>query len=424
MPAFDHCFLDHDKIYRIPHEAPAEQSRAADARLKRMDLFRRRDCSFRRAVLLASLASSLGALGCANPGPPHVPSLYLPKPVKDLAVSRSGDTVELRFTAPARTTDDLPLRSHSIAGVLCRALDAKTCTVPPGMSPQPVSMGDAVVWTDTLPAELSTGNARLLGYRVEFFNAKGKSAGRSDPAYTIAGEAPAPVEGLHVDGSRLGVLLRWSATTRPGDVLLEREDLAPVPKTARKQTNKANGKPKKDSGPANMVWLDTHAKATGDSRPAETLDTTALPETPYRYTAVRRVTVKFGDRTLELRSTKSPALTFILHEIYPPSAPTALTAVGFVTTATDGTTSPFAVDLIWQPVSEAGMIAELAGYNVYRETLDAGGKTKLNSAIVPVPAFHDATASAGVRYRYSVTALDIKGNESPAATTVLEPSAQ
>jgi hypothetical protein len=136
------------------------------------------------------------------------------------------------------------------------------------------------------------------------------------------------------------------------------------------------------------------------------------------------VTVKFGDRTLELRSTKSPALTFILHEIYPPSAPTALTAVGFVTTATDGTTSPFAVDLIWQPVSEAGMIAELAGYNVYRETLDGVGKKKLNSAIVPVPAFHDATASAGVRYRYSVTAVDIKGNESPAATTVLEPSAQ
>ena len=49
-------------------------------------------------------------------------------------------------------------------------------------------------------------------------------------------------------------------------------------------------------------------------------------------------------------------------------------------------------------------------------------RTRLNPAPVPVPSFHDPSASPAARYRYSVTAVDGKGNESPAATVLLEPS--
>ena len=80
--------------------------------------------------------------------------------------------------------------------------------------------------------------------------------------------------------------------------------------------------------------------------------------------------------------------------------------------------------MIWQPVDDAG----LGGYNVYRQALDAkgaavGARQRLNSVPVKLPGYHDALSAAmsGTRYRYSVTAVDAKGNESGACETTLEP---
>jgi fibronectin type 3 domain-containing protein len=53
----------------------------------------------------------------------------------------------------------------------------------------------------------------------------------------------------------------------------------------------------------------------------------------------------------------------------------------------------------------------LAGYNVYRHEQD-GQTVKLNSDVVKTPAFRDAEVVAGHQYFYSVTAVDVRGNES------------
>jgi fibronectin type 3 domain-containing protein len=45
----------------------------------------------------------------------------------------------------------------------------------------------------------------------------------------------------------------------------------------------------------------------------------------------------------------------------------------------------------------------------------------LNTLPIPQPAFHDTTADPAAIYRYSVTAVDAKGNESPSATATLTP---
>ncbi|WP_216850189.1 hypothetical protein, partial [Granulicella sp. L46] len=68
----------------------------------------------------------------------------------------------------------------------------------------------------------------------------------------------------------------------------------------------------------------------------------------------------------------------------------------------------------------------LAGYNLYRETLNATGeptapRTQLNSSPIPQPSFHDATANSTSTYRYSVTAIDANGNQSSATTVILQP---
>jgi len=388
-----------------------------------MTLLRRGDLS---PALLLALCGAL-AIGCASPGPPHAPSLRLPQPVRDLDARRLGDSVELRFTVPWQSTDKLPLHGASLRGVLCRELEHQGCVAVAGLAAPILDVHGAhnlFTLHDPLPPVLTNGPPRLLSYRVEFFSDAGRSAGKSDAAYTVAGSAPPTVTGLHAEGSRLGVVLSWTALpATDGEVLLQREDLAPHAAAGKTKPPPASApKPGKHTD-SNTVWLQTNSASD------RTLDTTAEPGTPYRYTAVRQriaqlggTTPMTGGRSLTYRSANSTPIGFILAPIYPPPSPTGLTATGFVST-----TGSFAIDLIWQPVDDAGLLAGLAGYNIYREELGAdsrplGKQTRLNASPVPLPAFHDEGAKPLRHYRYSVTALDNHGNESAAAIFVLEPS--
>jgi hypothetical protein len=281
-------------------------------------------------------------------------------------------------------------------------------------------------------------------YRVELLNEQGRTAGFSDAAYAAAGAGPASVEKLSAQGSRAGVLLRWREwldTDPDGEVVLRRQDLRastgaivekPRPERGPRTAVHAPGKPaptaKAVSGkPAEaepgVVWLSTsvsHAAFqgeldTGNAPPpmqrGVVLDATAEPEVPYRYEAERRRVVQLGGRALEMRSALSAPVEITLHEVYPPAPPVDLTAASFAQGA------GMAVDLIWQPVDDAG----LAGYNVYRERADGSGKVQLNQKPVALPAFHDVPGVG--RFRYSVTSVDAKGNESAAAVTTVDVAA-
>ena len=377
-----------------------------------------------------ALGAALAAIGCASPGPPRAPSLSLPTPVRDLSATRIGDTVELRFTAPSRTTDQLPLRGAGVIGQFCRQLEHQSCQPVASSKTSVATVGgngthNLVTWTDTLPPGLSHGTPRLLAYRVEFFSPAGRSAGLSSPAFTATGPSPTPVDDLHAQGTRLGTLLSWSPSQQPGDVLLHRDDLSPTPRKLHKSLGVGS-----NSAPGD-VWLQTHAPSDSATPPDRTLDTTALPDTPYRYTAQRRLILPLGGHRIDLRSSDSIRILFILKEIYPPPTPIGLTALGFFASAPSQSadaTQAFAVDLIWQPVDDTGLLAALAGYNIYRVPLrpaddPTAPRARLNTAPIPAPAFHDTTADPATRYRYAVTAIDVKDNESPTATVVLEPSA-
>jgi hypothetical protein len=325
--------------------------------------------------------------------------------------------VELRFTVPSVSTDKLPLRGGNVRGVLCREFEHQGCVAVAGLAPSilsPLGEHTVVTWQDALPLALSNGPPRLLSYRVEFFSDAGHSAGPSDAAYTVAGSAPPPVAGLRAEGSRLGVVLRWTpAPATEGEVLLEREELGVKPATSTSTASE----PGKKKEPA-ITWLKANS---GEGR---TLDATARPDTAYRYRAARQRVAQIGGRSLAYRSADSDPVEFTLQEIYPPPAPSGLSAAGF-TSATD----TFAVDVIWQPSDDTGLLAGLAGYNVYRETLDDAGHAadhaqRLNTSPVPLPSFHDTGAQSGHRYRYIVTAVDKRGNESEGTTFVLEPFAR
>ena len=357
------------------------------------------------SALVAGLIPAVLILGCASPGPPRAPSLNLPQPVTDLVASRSGDTVQLRFTVPRLSTDKLPLynpRHHRTAliGSLCREAAAGTC-VPIAHITAPLTAADHTLftWQETLPADLATGPARLLRYRVQFPGPHDRSAGWSNPAFTAAGTAPAAVTGLTAAGSRSGVLLQWTPASDTGQVLLHRAALAPdTPKHAAD------------------LWLNTNA--TGH----RSLDTTLTAREPYRYTAVRSLTLTLDGHPVELRSATSAPLDVTLQPVYPPAAPTGLIATGF--TPPDAA-DHYAVDLIWQPVSDADTSPRLApplvGYHVYRQAPNAP-RTRLTAQPAPEPSFHDTTADPATPYQYSVTAVDAAGNESSAASITTPPS--
>ena len=368
-----------------------------------MDQHRRRSQILALPIGYLALSTALILAGCASPAPPRAPSLHLPQPVHDLTAQRIGNTVELHFTAPANSTDKLPLRVTTLSGQLCRQLPHQPCTpTGPRLSiplPKANDANNVVTWTDTLPTPLTDGPPQLLAYHVEFFSPAGRSAGPSNEALTATGPAPAPVANLQAQGSSQGIILQW--TPSPGTVVLQRENLSPKPKSAA------------------TVWLQSN-DSKGDT--SNTLDTTALPDNPYHYLAQRRTTVQLANHSIELRSPLSAPITTTLSTVYPPPPPTGLTAAGYST----GSPSVFAVDLIWQPINETGLITHLAGYNLYRETLNATGQStskphQMNTLPIPQPAFHDATADHDATYRYSVTAVDAKGNESPAATATLTP---
>ena len=124
-------------------------------------------------------------------------------------------------------------------------------------------------------------------------------------------------------------------------------------------------------------------------------------------------------RALEMRSASSAPVTATLHDVFPPAVPKGLLAAAFPLQQGDGV----AVDLVWQPNGET----DLAGYNVYRQTQGvdgtAGGSSmKMNTVALSVLVFHDASVVRGQGYRYTVTAIDAKGNESaPSAAADVTP---
>lgn len=341
-------------------------------------------------------------MGCASPGPPRPPSLQLPQIVKDLAVQREGEKVTVRFTVPQRTTDGMPIREASVRAALCRGGEAASCDVIPGLKEvglRVISGTNAaqrtVTWVDRLPPADIQGAPRLLEYRIELRNEEGRTAGWSEAAYTAAGVAPAAVDDLRAEETPQGILLRWSADAvtgaepRAGDVILRRTDQGPEKRAPE--------------------WLETHAR----SGAGETLDVSATEHTEYEYVAFRRRTEDVGGRKVEVRSAESNAVEIMWLNRFPPAAPTALTAAPFA----EG--GHFAVDLVWEPVEQPG----LKGYVVTRREVDSQGAPvgeEERLGTVALPAFHDATAKQGVRYRYSVRAVSAKEVEGAAATVMVE----
>ncbi len=354
--------------------------------------------------------------GCASPGPPLPPSLKLPEVAGDLAATRVGDEVKLRWTTPARTTDNLKIQGK-ITAEICRETGVAAAPAQPaGAVGKPCSLvvrslvvsPGASEASDALPLAVVKASARSIAYRVQLRNAAGRTAGPSAPVYVVSGPAPPMVDGLHATAAKAGAVLEWR--TEPAGA-----GSADAVELERSAVGAVNG----SSAAAKKLVPVRFRVSAANGDPGGAVDRTAVTGETYRYMAERVRTVVLDGRSLEVRSVASAAATVVMVDVFPPNAPVGLVAApGYVGgEAADQARRPV-IELSWEP----GVEARLAGYRIYRREMgDAPGPwQRLNAELVTVPAYRDRTAEAGRRYGYRVTAVDVTGNESAPGNEVVE----
>jgi hypothetical protein len=263
-------------------------------------------------------------------------------------------------------------------------------------------------FTDTLPPALAEGAPRVLTYFVELDNRKGRTAGLSNGAQILAGEAPAAVNALAAEMRRDGVLLRWAPAppdAAPVAVRLVRKLVSP-PAPAPAPSRSIEGPLAPRPEPPVRTFL-VEPAAHVDSSLDRAFDSSIQFGETYEYRAQRVARVTVNGETLELAGPLSAPVRIAAVNVFPPVVPRGLAAVA---TAGAESAGP-AIDLNWQPGTEA----DLAGYVVYRrETVATESSWQRISPAQPVPApgFHDANVRPGHTYLYAVSAIDQQGHES------------
>lgn len=294
----------------------------------------------------------------------------------------------LTWTTPKRNTDRTAIKGNVAVHVCRREGDGPCSSAEPN---QLIAPGLPGRYTEILPAPLASGAPRPVSYFVELLNHKGRSAGFSNGAIVLAGQAPARIEGLKTEVRKQGVVLSWTPDAESTVVRIERKLLTPP---AKSEQGLLAPQPE-------QVNQDLLVSA-GDQTHA--IDKTVRFAETYEYRAQRVIRVDVNGKTLELDGAFSEPVDVEVKDIFPPAVPMGLVAIA---TAGENGGAP-AIDLSWQPDAEP----DLASYIIYRR--EEGGEWQRISPETPVvePAFHDTQVQPGHTYHYAVTATDKGGHES------------
>jgi hypothetical protein len=347
-----------------------------------------------RPTLLPSLLGTVLLAACGTPGAPLPPSLELPKPVTDLRAARKGDKVYLLWSLPTQTTERQAIR-HLGPTRICRSLQMpmKDCVSvvrqlpPPPRSASQTTPKSQAEYIDSLPREIQEENPTAqVSYAVLVVNESGRSAGLSNQVQVPAAPTlPAPAN-FNARVIAQGVQLSWSCGPPPARALPN------IQYRVRVYRRGENAEADTNVGEVEIQ----------DCSKTELLDQSFEWEQTYAYRATVVTVVSLpGKPEMQVEGDDCAPIRVFPHDVFPPAVPTGLQAV-----FSGVGQAPF-IDLVWAPVTDA----DLAGYNVYRHE-EGGQGVKINSEVVKTPAFRDSNVAAGKKYFYSVSAVDLRGNES------------
>ena len=377
--------------------------------------------TLRGQLLLGAVC--IGLSGCASIGPPLPPSLELPKPPSDLHAARKGDKVALTWTIPARTTDRQSARYLGKTRV-CRSLDPviKECETAVGDAAPPAGFKAArkgsakklaATFVDTLPSAIQEAHPTgFATYAVEVLNSAGRGAGISNQVHVPIVPTLTPFSDFSANVTAQGVMIAWQCPPISGRRTNMKYLFRIYRRSADSTIETKIAEPDATdcaAGPSGLATLSSESSKATPNAPEERnkivtsfLDQTFEWENTYFYRgAVVSVIEISGKPPIEVEGEDTPEVKVFAHDIFPPAVPAGLQAV-----FSGPGQQPF-IDLVWAPVPDA----DLDGYDIYRHE-DGGTPVRINSAPVKTPAFRDTNVVSGKTYFYSVSALDVRGNES------------
>jgi hypothetical protein len=249
-------------------------------------------------------------------------------------------------------------------------------------------------YTDRLPQTVLGENAGAnISYAVLVLNSNSRSAGLSNIVQVPAVTSPPPPSDFDAHVTADGVALGWNKIPQaPGA-----QGLRHVYRVYRRL----------EGGSADTVVGEVPVDS---SSAPQLVDHSFEWEKTYLYRAtVVTVIHEEGKAEIQFEGDDTPAVKVFAHDVFPPAVPSSLQAV-----FSGVGQQPF-IDLIWAPDTEA----DLAGYNIFRHE-SGGTPVKINRNLVNTPAFRDTKVAPGKTYVYSVSAVDVRGNESARSPEVSE----
>jgi hypothetical protein len=358
--------------------------------------------SFKHLAIKAPIALLafvlLFSLSCGKRRPPLPPKERIAQRV-ELSGFQRGSNVVLSWKMPARNAGKGSVLNISRADIYRLAEPANSQLVLSEeefasrsilIATVPITDADFGLKTITYRDKLQfAGQAARLRYSVRLANASGQKAAFSnflliEPVARIA----APPTSLSADLSQDAIKLNWTAPAENVD----------------------------KSTPPNILGYYVY-RSTSENEPAKLLTKTPVTNTTYLdeffefgkqyYYFVR--TVSASTEAIPIESDESNIVKIKPVDIFPPSAPAAITLAA----------GQNVISIFFAVNPEK----DIAGYKIYRSTdpnLPKDQWTLLTPTLLKANTFQDTHVESGKTYYYYITATDTAGNVSESSEVVSE----
>ena len=323
-----------------------------------------------------AVASSFVLLlaGCGYVGPIMPPSPEIPAAVRDLAAVERGGKIEVLFQTPPRTTDNLPIKKFSEidlrigpAGVpfdfKTWSESAKVFQIPPPPASDPFDP-KPVPLSASLPIDGLVGKRVIVAVRTSIKQGDHYSAWSNRVVLDVVDTVSTPKD-IKIAASAGGIVLDWTAVQDADGYRILRQSPDEL-------------KPSE----------------VGTTRKPHFVDETSQFDVPYSYSVLA---LHGSAESLPLKLNPFTAI-----DTFPPTVPSGVAALA----------GPESIEISWERSPEA----DTAGYFIYRSV--DGAPFERAGSLVNLPAFSDRKIEHGKTYRYEISSVDLKNNESERSAPV------